>query len=605
MSSRIEEFKPLIHGEVKEVDSNLFLILQKDGQLKQIQFPYLSKPYLEYFVKGLCVREIVELRRLSSEPVEFSLMRKTLFALSEAGALENHEQLARLRSQLDVSESASLFRHSLWRTLWFRAQSGVSAALVVLFLGTFSAVIGAALFWWVKDFSYLTLAYLFVPMWAASLRVFLLQSASFATRGKTELVQASFTVLGPMVELDENKHSLFWQVVSVGALIIPYMALWRGAGANLPLLQALTLLVIYLQLPWRHQSLQKIVDTLQIVLSWGLVFFVARALVLSWKMALASDLTEQLQVGLVSVVVGYLVIDILIFMWQGPAAISAQPTSMSARIKDYESQRDHLLAGVPLFRSLTPQMLAELNRNMHLAELRRGLYICRTGDRSTDLYLLLQGRVGVYKRNLFGRSRLVVELYANSLFGEGGFFFKRPRDADLITLEDCILCRIERPAQAGWNQILDEQAAEEFRKGIWAYQALAGSKIFQKLPFDALQFFLNRGRIVNVAPQSSVIKEGEPGKEFYLVIQGRLVVSVKGVVVRILKATDFFGEVALIRQTPRTATVAATESSLLFRLDEASFWQILGNNLELGRFIEKSALRFLHSDAQRSANTLG
>ena len=55
-----------------------------------------------------------------------------------------------------------------------------------------------------------------------------------------------------------------------------------------------------------------------------------------------------------------------------------------------------------------------------------------------------------------------------------------------------------------------------------------------------------------------VVHQGEPGQEFFVVADGELVVSVEGREVRRLRGGDAFGEVALLRHVPRTATVVAT-----------------------------------------------
>jgi len=75
---------------------------------------------------------------------------------------------------------------------------------------------------------------------------------------------------------------------------------------------------------------------------------------------------------------------------------------------------------------------------------------------------------------------------------------------------------------------------------------------------------------VSVAPGQRVIEAGETGDRFYLVADGELDVEA-GSARTAVSAGDYFGEVALIRDVPRTATVTARTPSRLYALPRAAF----------------------------------
>ncbi|MDX6465065.1 MAG: cAMP-dependent protein kinase regulator [Gaiellaceae bacterium] len=79
-----------------------------------------------------------------------------------------------------------------------------------------------------------------------------------------------------------------------------------------------------------------------------------------------------------------------------------------------------------------------------------------------------------------------------------------------------------------------------------------------------------------IAPGTVVIREGEEGDRFYVVFAGMLTVtnSVMGERV-ILRPGDYFGEVALTMNMPRTATVTAITPAVVASCDRATFDEYL------------------------------
>jgi MFS family permease len=108
------------------------------------------------------------------------------------------------------------------------------------------------------------------------------------------------------------------------------------------------------------------------------------------------------------------------------------------------------------------------------------------------------------------------------------------------------------------------------------------------------------GLIPVMAPATTaVVREGEAGDRFFVVVDGRLQVNVGGQDVRTLGPGDSFGEIALVRHIPRTATVTAISNVALLALDQETFLDALGGQARSRSIaIELSRQRLADDQAQ-------
>jgi CRP-like cAMP-binding protein len=93
-------------------------------------------------------------------------------------------------------------------------------------------------------------------------------------------------------------------------------------------------------------------------------------------------------------------------------------------------------------------------------------------------------------------------------------------------------------------------------------------------------------------PGEVLMAQGQPGREFFLLIDGTVVVRRNGRKVADLASGDWFGEIALLTFKPRSATVTATSSCHLLVVRDRSFRQVVEASPRI-------ALRVLGSVAQR------
>ena len=80
----------------------------------------------------------------------------------------------------------------------------------------------------------------------------------------------------------------------------------------------------------------------------------------------------------------------------------------------------------------------------------------------------------------------------------------------------------------------------------------------------------------DVAPGTGVVREGEPGERFYVVLSGLMTVSQASLGPRrVLRPGDYFGEVALAMDVPRTATVRALTPATVASCDRETFDELV------------------------------
>jgi len=102
-------------------------------------------------------------------------------------------------------------------------------------------------------------------------------------------------------------------------------------------------------------------------------------------------------------------------------------------------------------------------------------------------------------------------------------------------------------------------------------ELMRSSAIFAPLPPSTLEQLAEALDEVQVEAGQDVVRQGESGDRFYLVRDGTLDVSIDGRSTQSLGAGDSFGEIALLRDVPRTATVTARTDARLYALERNSF----------------------------------
>ena len=95
--------------------------------------------------------------------------------------------------------------------------------------------------------------------------------------------------------------------------------------------------------------------------------------------------------------------------------------------------------------------------------------------------------------------------------------------------------------------------------------------IFAELPAPVLERLAAGATAISVGADQVVVSRGEVGNHFYVIAAGKAAVELGDGVTRELAPGEFFGEIALLRDVPRTATVRALEPLQLFAVEREEF----------------------------------
>jgi CRP/FNR family transcriptional regulator, cyclic AMP receptor protein len=127
-------------------------------------------------------------------------------------------------------------------------------------------------------------------------------------------------------------------------------------------------------------------------------------------------------------------------------------------------------------------------------------------------------------------------------------------------------------------------------------QALKSAPLFEGLSRKDLTALARVSEDLEVEPGTVLCREGEIGQEFFVIVDGQVKVTRKGRRIAIRGSGDFVGEIALLEEIPRTATVTADTPVRLFVLTRKDFRHLLDENPG----VERKVLRAL---ARRLAET--
>jgi putative peptide zinc metalloprotease protein len=226
--------------------------------------------------------------------------------------------------------------------------------------------------------------------------------------------------------------------------------------------------------------------------------------------------------------------------------------------------------------------IASIERLAHAARVRQvpaGVAVVRQGERGNEFYILAQGEAEVTVREQ-GDDRVTANLKAGDFFGEGALLGTGVRGATVRALTPLVLLVIgQRPFWAELAGAVGWQA--RVRAALEERQRLQQVPLFRDTSPRQLDLLAVRLAVQPTQAGAVLVQQGDPGDAFFLVREGQFSVETAGKHINTLGPGEFFGEIALLHNVPRTATVRALTDGSVWRLEGHDFRDLLGRYLNL------------------------
>lgn len=230
---------------------------------------------------------------------------------------------------------------------------------------------------------------------------------------------------------------------------------------------------------------------------------------------------------------------------------------------------------VDLFSFLNDDQRQTLVNAMFKLNFKDGDVIIKQGDQPDNFYILNTGKCKVFKKS-GDKETQVAALSPGQYFGELALISGSTRAASVIADGEVGCWAIDQTTYLGLLKEGHNQKRQLYRsllRNVPFLKVLQDYEIL--LVADALQ-------PVNPKKGDVIVKQGDSGDEFFIILEGECVVTKKEdgedepKEVGRLRSGHYFGELALMQNAPRAATVAAGDSCKLVKLDRASFHRLLG-----------------------------
>jgi len=248
-----------------------------------------------------------------------------------------------------------------------------------------------------------------------------------------------------------------------------------------------------------------------------------------------------------------------------------------------------------LFVHMEPTLLTRMAERARTEVYQKGQKILLQGPRSQLLYLVDEGHAALLAVDESGMEKMIATLGPGDTHGETALLSGEEEKSGSAALKALTALRLVAIEPEDFAQALAQTniPRDQVAGLLGALRALRASPVFCGMTSAALAQIVGKSIRESHTTGARIINEGEPGSKFYFIQSGRVIIQKSGEEqpLATLGPGDYFGEIALLTDTPRSASVSCVEACTLLALDKDSFRGVMSLDFAVTVEMEKVAER--------------
>jgi cGMP-dependent protein kinase len=231
------------------------------------------------------------------------------------------------------------------------------------------------------------------------------------------------------------------------------------------------------------------------------------------------------------------------------------------------------LSTVPLLSQLNPHQLSRISETVELVPFKSGDQIIVKGSVGNIFYMIKEGTVNVSE---VGEKFSNHTLTSGEYFGERALITGEPRAANVHAATDCVLLTLDRDS---FQDLLGP--LKDLLDHNMTLRTLMTCSLFEKLTNQEKSKAAKYFNCEKFPANKPIVTQGENGGKFYIVKEGNCNVMADNKQVGTLAPGAYFGEMSLLDDEVRKATVLTTNECEVCSIDRVTFTKIMGPLKEL------------------------
>lgn len=254
-------------------------------------------------------------------------------------------------------------------------------------------------------------------------------------------------------------------------------------------------------------------------------------------------------------------------------------------------KKKEIIDKIILFQDVKREELPSLVQCLQSFSYQAGDLIIKQHDEGDRLFILVEGSAQVEIEDMAGNSKVVTYLTGNEFFGEIALLNSGERTASVRATEECSVLYLKRKDFDSFLS-LNPERKEKIMATLDYLRVIKALPLFKGLDSSTINLFASRMTKETFKKGEDIIKQGDEGDKFYIILEGSVNVHVtrddnKDHNVAVLGHGEYFGEIALFKNIPRTASVTAdTEKVLVISLQKKDFIKAIDSQSALETNLE-------------------